>query len=536
MTPPFVRVLTTRVTRRPAADRRAGGRPAAQASIRCRSSSTTTTRSSAPPPTTRPPASSLFGIPTAAPKLKAGKTNAIVAASDYQEAKNINTVGNDDLSEHDLPAVEADGRRTARPSRGSSRPHTSAPLKSDRLVVVGGVDEEDQATSPSVTTASAIGVDKIGPGGVYSRRVEDEQPARRASTTCWRRVDRRVGPPRRGRPAAEDLQVAVVTGATPRDRRELVRALQARGMLVVGLSRRAVGRRRARGVRRRRPRRRSTRPRHACSSAIRASTCSSTTPASARARASSTAAPETDRAGDATSTTSGRSGRRSHSCPASARARTSSTSSRSRAPSPSGPYSASKHAQLAFSRSLAVELAPRGIMVHTVNPGFVETAGFPQRGRFRPALHRLVIEPELVVERLLGAVDKGSARSSSRAGIARRRGCRPWRPGRHIAAREHVPADDGLVPLGARLRARSRSGPSQPARSRYASRSRGSWIDLLTAQDEVVRVEQPAQVDVGEQTRRRGVACVLEPCQLDRRERVVGASWSTTRIVPPGLA
>ena len=71
-----------------------------------------------------------------------------------------------------------------------------------------------------------------------------------------------------------------------------------------------------------------------------------------------------------------------------------------------GPYSASKHAQLAFSRSMAVELAPRGIMVHTVSPGFVETAGFPQYERFPAALHRLVIDPELVVERLLGAVDK----------------------------------------------------------------------------------------------------------------------------------
>jgi len=71
-----------------------------------------------------------------------------------------------------------------------------------------------------------------------------------------------------------------------------------------------------------------------------------------------------------------------------------------------GPYSASKHAQLAFSRSLAVELAPRGIAVHTVNPGFVETEGFPQH-RFRGPLYRFVAEPPLVVERLLEAVDKG---------------------------------------------------------------------------------------------------------------------------------
>jgi hypothetical protein len=72
-----------------------------------------------------------------------------------------------------------------------------------------------------------------------------------------------------------------------------------------------------------------------------------------------------------------------------------------------GPYSASKHAQLAFSRSMAVELGPRGITVHTVNPGFVETAGFPQRARFGPLFNRFVAEPQLVVDRLLGAVESG---------------------------------------------------------------------------------------------------------------------------------
>ena len=71
-----------------------------------------------------------------------------------------------------------------------------------------------------------------------------------------------------------------------------------------------------------------------------------------------------------------------------------------------GPYSASKHAQLAFSRSLAVELAPRGISVHTVNPGFVETPGFPQRDRIPGSVYRLVATPELVVTRLLDAVDR----------------------------------------------------------------------------------------------------------------------------------
>lgn len=70
-----------------------------------------------------------------------------------------------------------------------------------------------------------------------------------------------------------------------------------------------------------------------------------------------------------------------------------------------GPYSASKHAQLALSRSLAVELAPRGISVHTVNPGWVETEGFPQRERLGRLVARVVVDPAFVVDRLLDAVE-----------------------------------------------------------------------------------------------------------------------------------
>jgi uncharacterized protein len=73
---------------------------------------------------------------------------------------------------------------------------------------------------------------------------------------------------------------------------------------------------------------------------------------------------------------------------------------------PSGPYSASKHAQLAFSRSITAELRPRGIHVHTVNPGFVETEGFPQRAALRSAVfRRLVIEPEDVARAVLRSLE-----------------------------------------------------------------------------------------------------------------------------------
>jgi uncharacterized protein len=71
-----------------------------------------------------------------------------------------------------------------------------------------------------------------------------------------------------------------------------------------------------------------------------------------------------------------------------------------------GPYTASKHAQLAFSRSVRAELRPLGIRVHTVLPGFVETPGFPQRKRFAGSLvGSIVAEPELVAERIVAAVE-----------------------------------------------------------------------------------------------------------------------------------
>jgi len=74
---------------------------------------------------------------------------------------------------------------------------------------------------------------------------------------------------------------------------------------------------------------------------------------------------------------------------------------------PSGPYSASKHAQLAFSRSAAAELRSRGIHVHTVNPGFVETEGFPQATALRSAfLRRLVIEPDDVAKHVLKVLER----------------------------------------------------------------------------------------------------------------------------------
>jgi short-subunit dehydrogenase len=74
---------------------------------------------------------------------------------------------------------------------------------------------------------------------------------------------------------------------------------------------------------------------------------------------------------------------------------------------PAGPYSASKHAALAFSRSTTGEVRARGIHVHTVNPGFVETEGFPQATVLRSALlRRLVVGPEHVGRHVMKVLDR----------------------------------------------------------------------------------------------------------------------------------
>jgi short-subunit dehydrogenase len=73
----------------------------------------------------------------------------------------------------------------------------------------------------------------------------------------------------------------------------------------------------------------------------------------------------------------------------------------------SGPYSAAKAAQLAFSRTATAELSGRGIHVHTVNPGFVETEGFPQATVLRSALlRRAVVGPERVAQHVLRVLDR----------------------------------------------------------------------------------------------------------------------------------
>jgi short-subunit dehydrogenase len=72
-----------------------------------------------------------------------------------------------------------------------------------------------------------------------------------------------------------------------------------------------------------------------------------------------------------------------------------------------GPYAASKHALIGFSRAVQPELARDGIRVHTVCPGFIHTEGFPQtRFTRRRLLKPFVPGPEFVAKHVLRALDK----------------------------------------------------------------------------------------------------------------------------------
>lgn len=74
---------------------------------------------------------------------------------------------------------------------------------------------------------------------------------------------------------------------------------------------------------------------------------------------------------------------------------------------PAGPYAAAKHAQLAFSRSLAATLRRERIYVHSILPGFVETEGFTPRSTLKsPLMRRFVIEADDVARAIVKAIEK----------------------------------------------------------------------------------------------------------------------------------
>ena len=108
----------------------------------------------------------LFGLPPQAPKLTAGKTDAIVVASDYQEAKNIDTVGsalmpNTTFHELKLHVVAAPTVTWIEP------PANVCALKNDRLIVVAGSDHK---VSKVVFRdgSHVVGTQRANATGIYS--------------------------------------------------------------------------------------------------------------------------------------------------------------------------------------------------------------------------------------------------------------------------------------------------------------------------------------------------------------------------------
>jgi uncharacterized protein len=69
-------------------------------------------------------------------------------------------------------------------------------------------------------------------------------------------------------------------------------------------------------------------------------------------------------------------------------------------------YTAAKHAIVGLSESLYQELAPRGVMVTSVNPGLVATEGFPMtellRGPYRP----LVMKPQRIAAVIVDVIER----------------------------------------------------------------------------------------------------------------------------------
>jgi subtilisin family serine protease len=107
----------------------------------------------------------VFGIPNTAPAFRPGRTRAIVQASDYQEAKNINTIGNDIYPNTQFLGTRL--RVVNGPTVSWIEPpaHVCA-LKTERLVVVA--DSTSKVRQVRFThNGKPIGVDRRG-NGVYS--------------------------------------------------------------------------------------------------------------------------------------------------------------------------------------------------------------------------------------------------------------------------------------------------------------------------------------------------------------------------------
>ena len=108
----------------------------------------------------------VFGLPDQAPRLKAGTATTIMEASDYQESKNIDTVGadllpNTSFKENKVTVVDGPAATWLEPEANECA------LKHDQLVVAAGSTTKVQKVQFFDGTR-LIGNAKLSPGGVYS--------------------------------------------------------------------------------------------------------------------------------------------------------------------------------------------------------------------------------------------------------------------------------------------------------------------------------------------------------------------------------
>ncbi|MGH3004036.1 MAG: hypothetical protein ACRDM1_15465, partial [Gaiellaceae bacterium] len=108
----------------------------------------------------------VFGIPATAPAFKAGKTKATVVASDYQEAKNINTVGSalmPNTAFHATTFTVVNGPTVT----WLEPPASVCALGTEHLSVVGGSTKKVKEVVFR-DGGKKLGVDRAGRDGVFT--------------------------------------------------------------------------------------------------------------------------------------------------------------------------------------------------------------------------------------------------------------------------------------------------------------------------------------------------------------------------------